>query len=1004
MATETVTDPAPAPASASANAPTTPGPVEIAFSIGWLLAGLLPLTDAPDSAQNGAANVTRVATSLLIDPPPPNVRARQVITKLASLDTELQPAGGLDNSISQQLQALASASNNGDFSTERISELAEAIYGNLAAASGRLGRAVGLGFDLAETCRLPRTATREQFEAKFGGRVVGIQEALADLSSSFPDHVGRAVSLSLALWQNWAAKPELSKRPIEWPHEGVVDALARQGEVWRALLSGDKLGKDMLNVGDYFDAIKTLGVGVIRRPWIWAFFVGFVAVVGVGVYLLITQKAALAKIGGGVLSVLGVAGITTGTLKRAFSDVANEVEAQVWGAELDMAIADAATVPPGDWRMSIRSIEAPPARGLDPAVASNARTVHKLSKAVSGHRRGPQLLRERKVAGLLHDKCEFHTGDGVIVRRHLARRLLAQKFLATDPKKLVAGVPGRLVSQHDDRSTAKERALVWTFRHGKIRHLQEHPDWEAAQMAANDSWHPNNVASNLYEDLPTPEIRHAADPRRLRRTERHVWRRLATDDRRRALSVSSRRFDLRRRPRSVPLARAVFRGHATYMPRDAYLSQIQTALELRISSRLRQQTARTPRSAPRPAGASRAATDQLFGKFGPDDWDWITTVVHDLLTKVEGSHPFGKDPEERRMGDRVKLILVGDWGTGTQRAVDLAEQMAEELRGAHGWERHVIHLGDVYYCGEPGEYRDRFMQPWPVTPDEAGICSWNLNGNHDMYSGGHGYFDLITNDARFSHQKGTSFFRLYNDHWQFIGLDTAYLDNDIYDLQVPALNRWVGVPDTDSKTAPSETPPAPSAAPSDQGDGCRTVLLSHHQLGSATAPKSIGAGIGEKTAAAIATGHVHAWFWGHEHRCFLFEPYRGVRCPVCVGNGGVPELLSHELTLSGAFNWVVSLITNLFKKAPWPPPDVQWSPDKRYSTEGPWEYQDDEGSWEALGYVVIELDGADGSAVYVDQFGHRKAIPSFDPGAPTSPRASSATGLPNTESPGSLRR
>ena len=44
---------------------------------------------------------------------------------------------------------------------------------------------------------------------------------------------------------------------------------------------------------------------------------------------------------------------------------------------------------------------------------------------------------------------------------------------------------------------------------------------------------------------------------------------------------------------------------------------------------------------------------------------------------------------------------------------------------------------------------------WPVTADQAGagVTSWSLNGNHDMYSGGFGYFQTLLADPRFAAQR-----------------------------------------------------------------------------------------------------------------------------------------------------------------------------------------------------------------------------------------------------------
>ena len=95
----------------------------------------------------------------------------------------------------------------------------------------------------------------------------------------------------------------------------------------------------------------------------------------------------------------------------------------------------------------------------------------------------------------------------------------------------------------------------------------------------------------------------------------------------------------------------------------------------------------------------------------------------------------------------------------------MAEEVADALR--NGREAHVIHLGDVYYSGLPVEVQRHVLEPWPVTAAQAkaGVTSWSLNGNHDMYSGGYGYYDTLLADPRFAAQHSadgasTSFFRL----------------------------------------------------------------------------------------------------------------------------------------------------------------------------------------------------------------------------------------------------
>lgn len=459
-----------------------------------------------------------------------------------------------------------------------------------------------------------------------------------------------------------------------------------------------------------------------------------------------------------------------------------------------------------------------------------------------------------------------------------------------------------------------------------------------------------------------PPLRHATDRKKLYRAEKEVRRRLSPEARRRALELSSpvQRLAMRAgRPRKG--------SPDVFLPRDPYLSLVQNALERRLEShRVSEASTTAGQVGPRAAdGTSLEDGDQLFERFGPDDFGWMTTVVEAGLTKLEGDqHPFGTAPVEQPLADRARLVLLADWGTGTPRARHIAELARQRLDEAEGIDRHLIHLGDVYYCGLPAEYRSRFLDYWPASAGGQGngtVTSWNLNGNHDMYSGGQGYFE-VSHSPPFAQQGGTSCFRLFNDHWQFIALDTAYADNDLYDVQLPWLERWV---DEFGSTNAG-------------GQPRRTVLLSHHQLGSALAQKSVGPGIRTKTVKVRAAGRIHAWFWGHEHRCFVYEPYLGVQCPVCLGNGGVPELLSHELTLVSAFGWITNLvsdITDLFKR-PVPAPRILYQPTTP-------DVDDDGLKWAKLGFVVVDLDGTGGHAVYVDEDGREVVIEEFGGAAPS---------------------
>ena len=177
------------------------------------------------------------------------------------------------------------------------------------------------------------------------------------------------------------------------------------------------------------------------------------------------------------------------------------------------------------------------------------------------------------------------------------------------------------------------------------------------------------------------------------------------------------------------------------------------------------------------------------GSFTPSDPDWYVFIAKGVLERLaQGNAPFNAAPAEYDgVAEDARLVVVGDWGTGLPRARDVAALMQERIAeaAAGGRQVHVLHLGDVYYSGLETEDQRRFLDLWPVTQEQAdaGVTSWSLNGNHDMYSGGFGYFGTLLGDPRFSHQrspdgKPTSFFRLRSPSWDFIGIDTSW-DTDV---------------------------------------------------------------------------------------------------------------------------------------------------------------------------------------------------------------------------------
>jgi len=476
--------------------PTSPAAVTAAFGSGWLLGELLATPPADAHPPSDSRN------PLLRAVPERGVRVRQLRVMLQALQRELGPTEASVGPLAT-LDRVAATMSEGALDAGGGAALARELSQDLSVASPLLGRAFGVGYDLGNTCRLPEGAGQAEFEHLFGAQSLVIQEALADLASALPPHSARGVSLSLALWQNWARAPELSGRPVKWPDIGVQDALARQGQVWRSILSGDKLGTDMLVADDYLGAVRAIMTRAVRaRRWLWLLVAGFVVALAGGVYLLIAAPGTPGKVGGAILSVLGALGISTASLKRTLASVTAEIERSLWDAELDTAIAEAMVVPPGDWGMSLKRIDLPPARGTDPGVVTHARIVHELALLISrpdtrrllrGHNTGlsrPGMLRRvptKKLDRLLHEDFTLRTLAGEVLDRAAARDYLPTKtYLGTDPDSLCAGAPGRLFSAYAGGTAA----VVWTFSHDRIRDLQEVTNLDEARQLAQSPLSP----------------------------------------------------------------------------------------------------------------------------------------------------------------------------------------------------------------------------------------------------------------------------------------------------------------------------------------------------------------------------------------------------------------------------------------------------------------------------------------------------------------------------------
>ena len=379
-----------------------------------------------------------------------------------------------------------------------------------------------------------------------------------------------------------------------------------------------------------------------------------------------------------------------------------------------------------------------------------------------------------------------------------------------------------------------------------------------------------------------------------------------------------------------------------FLAHDPIVSLMQTS----IDERLREDAVVEPED-PEGDGFFERVLDRLHPeRYGPDDPRWITRIAKATLKRLaDGNHPFNPEPAEYAIADDARLVVVGDWGTGLERAQHVARHMADAVTEAtaQGREAHVVHLGDVYYSGVPDEYDRHVLADgwWPVTAaqSEQGVTSWSLMGNHDMYSGGWGFFDHLLADPRFARQRDrkngepTSWFRLTSPSWTIAGLDTSW-NPDVVDKgtrgvledpQATRLQQWAAEP----------------------GAG-KLMLLSHHQYVTIDDTRGIGEDLRAKVAPMADSRRVTAWLWGHEHRCigYATDEIAHMRC---IGHGGVP-------------------VPSRPPRDVLPPPAV-WEVTGIYEADGQ--------RWGRFGFAVLDFAGDRIDVTYRDDAGaetHRETI------------------------------
>jgi Calcineurin-like phosphoesterase len=228
---------------------------------------------------------------------------------------------------------------------------------------------------------------------------------------------------------------------------------------------------------------------------------------------------------------------------------------------------------------------------------------------------------------------------------------------------------------------------------------------------------------------------------------------------------------------------------------------------------------------------------------------------------------------------QATIAIIGDWGTGDDVAINLLNRIAAFKPDI------LLHLGDVYYSGTQGEANDNFLAICRQILGSS-IPLYSLCGNHDMYSGGDGYYWLIDHIGQQS-----SYFCLQNDYWQFLAMDTGHNDHDPVTVATN-MTSLVNIPGWSEANWHLNK--------IQQAGSRRIALFSHHQLFSPFA--SVG-NMGSQQYAynpnlysnfQSVLSKIDIWFWGHEHTLALYDPYMGLVRGRCVGASAVPVFTNQQ--------------------------------------------------------------------------------------------------------------
>lgn len=189
-------------------------------------------------------------------------------------------------------------------------------------------------------------------------RVDALIRRISELKSCFQPYATDAVVATLVDWR--------SAMKVSAPNPTLESDFRRQAAVWRALLSGDKLATDYIQMPDYVGAARQVTAsltptvsGLVRTPIGLVLLALILAALGLFIGGLVTH--AMTSVFAGLAAGLGWLGISMTTVNAAVKKAVGMAEQSLWRAELGAAVALAVTTaPPAARDRAVRELSGRP--------------------------------------------------------------------------------------------------------------------------------------------------------------------------------------------------------------------------------------------------------------------------------------------------------------------------------------------------------------------------------------------------------------------------------------------------------------------------------------------------------------------------------------------------------------------------------------------------------------------------------------------------------------------